>query len=113
MHEMAIAANILDIVLENAQQYQASRVVCIKLAVGEMAGVSPEALSFCFNSIAKGTVVAEAVLTFEIIPLTGYCRLCEQSFSVNEFRFICPICRSSEVAIATGQELLVEQIEVE
>jgi len=113
MHEMAIAQGILDIVLDAAARNDATAVLSIKLQVGEMTEVEPEALSFCFAALAAGTAAASARLEVEVTPLVGRCRDCGQEFRVERFRFICPACGSAGVEIISGRELRVEHLEVE
>ncbi len=113
MHEMAIAQGILDIALEAAADNGAAAVVRIKLQVGEMTEVEPEALTFCFASLAAGTAAAAAELDVEVMPLIGRCRDCGREFRVERFRFLCPGCGSAGVEIVSGRELRVEHLEVE
>jgi len=113
MHEMAIAQGILDIVLEAAAGNAAETVVRIKLQVGEMTEVEPEALTFCFAALAAGTAAAAAQLDVEVMPLIGRCRDCGREFKVERFRFLCPECGSAGVEIISGRELRVEHLEVE
>lgn len=113
MHEMAIAQGILDIVLDAAARNDAAAVVSIKLQVGEMTEVEPEALTFCFAALAAGTAAAAARLDVEVIPLVGRCRDCGLEFKVERFRFLCPACGSPGVEIVSGRELRVEHLEVE
>lgn len=113
MHEMAIAQGILDIVLEAAAENDAAAVVRIKLQVGEMTEVVPEALTFCFAALAAGTAAAAAELEVEVMPLVGRCRDCGREFRVERFRFLCPGCGSAGVEIVSGRELRVEHLEVE
>lgn len=111
---MAIASDILDVALRTALEHNAGRVLTIKVLIGEMAGVEPEALQFCFETLAEGTVAAAATLTMERTPLTGFCRQCRQQFSVMlQDRFFCPHCHTATVDIVSGRELYVEQIEVD
>lgn len=114
MHEMAIASGILDVALQTALEHNAGQVLTIKVLIGEMAGVEPEALRFCFETLAEGTVAAMAALTMERTPLTGLCRQCRQTFPVTlRDRFFCPHCHTATVDIVSGRELYVEQVEVE
>ena len=76
MHEMAIAQGILDIALTANQQEGGGRITKIKLNIGEMTGVEPDALLFCFGALAAGTAASEADLDIEVIPLTGRCESC-------------------------------------
>ncbi len=113
MHEMAIAQGILDIALTAAAENGAAAIVRIKLQVGAMTEVEPEALTFCFAALAAGTAAADASLEVEVTPLVGRCRDCGREFRVERFRFLCPACGSAAVEIISGRELRVEHLEVE
>lgn len=113
MHEMAIAQGILDIALENAGRHDAAKITVIKLQVGEMTEVEPEALRFCFAALAAGTPAAEAILEIETTPLRARCRDCGHEFAVARFCFLCPACGSAGVEVISGRELRVEHLEVE
>lgn len=113
MHEMAIAQGILDIVLDTAARHEAAKVVRIKLQVGAMTEVEPEALKFCFAALAAETPAEAAELEIETTPLVGRCRDCGREFAVERFCFLCPGCGSAGVEIISGRELRVEHLEVE
>ena len=113
MHEMAIAQGILDIVLEAAARNDAATVTRIKLQVGEMTEVVPEALAFCFTALAAGSAAAAARLDIEMMPLVSRCRDCGWEFRVERYRFLCPACGSAALEIVSGRELRVEHLEVE
>ncbi len=66
MHELAITTNIVEIVGAAAQ---GRRVTKVTLAVGAQAGVATDAIAFCFDVVAKGTVADGAVL--EIVERAG------------------------------------------
>ena len=61
MHELGLTRNIVAIVGEHAGPRRVSRV---RLAVGPLACVEREALSFCFDIVAEGTVLEGAALEF-------------------------------------------------
>ena len=111
MHEMSIAQGILDIALDAARGHGAIK--RIKLKVGEMAGVVPESLHFCFSAVAAGTAAEEAKLDIEMMPLKAVCGSCRHEFAVEEYRFVCPQCRAVSVDIVSGREMAVEHLEVE
>lgn len=113
MHEMAIAQGILDIALDNAARHEAAKVSRIKLQVGAMTEVEPEALKFCFAALAAGTAAAAAELEIETIPLVGRCRDCGREFAVERYCFLCPACGGAGIEIVSGRELRVEHLEVE
>lgn len=113
MHEMAIAQGILDIALTANQQEGGGRITKIKLHIGEMTGVEPDALLFCFGALAAGTAASEAKLDIEVIPLAGRCDNCGKEFPIERYRFVCPSCQSVKVETISGRELAVDHLEVE
>ena len=66
MHELSITRNIVAIVGEAAR---GRRVTRITLEVGDLAGVQTVAIAFCFDVVARGTVVEGAVL--DIVQRSG------------------------------------------
>jgi hydrogenase nickel incorporation protein HypA/HybF len=53
MHELSIANSILEAVRAEAVRRPGVRLLKVGLRVGELAGVEPEALSFCFDSLGR------------------------------------------------------------
>ncbi len=113
MHEMAIAEGILDIALKVMEENEAKRVACVKLLVGEMAGVECESLRFCFAALTKGTAADGAALFIERVPLIGRCKTCGKEQHIERYCFFCPLCKSGVLKIISGRELKVESLEVE
>ena len=66
MHELGLTRNIVSIVSEHAGRRRVRRV---RLAIGPLACVESRALSFCFDLVAEGTVLAGAEL--EILEAEG------------------------------------------
>ncbi len=113
MHELSIAESILSIVEDYAQRNDVSRVLSVRLRIGEMSGVVPDALAFCFEICAKRTIAEGASLEIERVPLSARCRACNATFNVEGYCFLCPDCGSTEVEIISGRELQVTEMEVE
>ncbi|WP_298704381.1 hydrogenase maturation nickel metallochaperone HypA [uncultured Veillonella sp.] len=113
MHEMSIAEGIVDIALDTLKQNSGTKIHAIQLRLGLMSGVEPAALEFCFESVTKGTPAEGARLEVEIIPLTGRCLDCEQTFRVENYVFKCPHCGSVAIHTETGRELQVASIDMD
>ena len=65
MHEFAVAAGILDVVRACVPEADGRRVRGVRLRVGDVAGVAPEALDFCFEAVTADTPYATAWLEFD------------------------------------------------
>ncbi|MGA2667884.1 MAG: hydrogenase maturation nickel metallochaperone HypA [Ignavibacteria bacterium] len=112
MHELSIAQDILDIVFTNVPPDDYEDVTKIKVKIGEISGVIPESLEFCFNAISAETQLSNAVLVIEKIPFILKCNSCDKT-STNEMGIrICPDCSGSDTTVISGTELEVTEVEL-
>ena len=112
MHEMGLAQNIMDIVVKTAEQNNVDKVVRINVRAGQLRGIVPEQLQFCFGFVAReSSLVDGAELVIETLPIKGKCKSCAHEFSVEEYRFVCPECEHEDIDVLQGMELLVSNIE--
>ena len=113
MHELSLTRDIVDLCAERAAAQGArTRVTRVTIEVGALSAVLPEALRFCFDVCASGTMVAGAAL--EIVEIAGRarCRDCAAEFAVSEIYGSCR-CGSANLVLIAGEELRVKQMEVE
>jgi len=113
MHEVSLAQNLLQIVLDKAEEYKAKKVTRIRIKVGKFAGVNSAALRFAFQQLSKKTIAQEASFQILSSSLLAKCRNCQKRFKVQQEYFACPKCNSQDLEIISGQELFVQDIEVE
>ncbi len=113
MHELSIAQSIIDSVLAEAEKAHATKVLSISLRIGELSGVFADALSFCFGLCVKGTIIEGAELKIEKVPIRGYCGKCDQSFLIQDSRFICDACGNLKVELTSGRELQISELVVD
>ena len=113
MHELGIAQSIMQIVLSEAERARARKVLKVTVKVGELAGVLPDSLTFCFNLLAKSTIAEHALLTIEKVPIRGYCSQCESEFVIADNRYWCTTCGNKHIQLVSGRELQIGQLEIE
>ncbi len=108
MHELGITRNIVEIV--NAET--AGAPVCrIKLAIGELTAVVPEALRFCFDTVCQGTVLENAKLEIEHIEGRARCEICGSEYQMPITGSRCH-CGSREHRLLAGEELKIVEVEL-
>ncbi len=113
MHEMSIAQSILDLVKEEAAKAQLERVEEVRLRIGEMSGVVPDSLSFCWSLMADHQDAGSArgaALTFDLIPVKARCGDCGKTFKVDNYVFFCPGCGSGNTVVLEGREMTIASI---
>jgi hydrogenase nickel incorporation protein HypA/HybF len=113
MHELSIAQSIVDIVLQYLPKENGVTVRNVKLRVGEMAGVVPDSLEFCFSAITEGTCLNGAVLQIEHVPLTAHCNNCGRDGEIEPTLFRCSSCGGNSLTVLSGRELQVKEIDVD
>ena len=113
MHEGSIAQNLLAIAIEKAKEYKANTITLIRIKVGEFAGVNQSALEFAFDNFSQGTMAEKASLKITSSPLLGKCRKCNEVFKIKKDNFKCSKCDSLEIDIISGEDLFIEDIEIE
>lgn len=110
MHELSITRNVVAIVSERAA---GQRVTRVRLEIGRLSAVVPDAVRFCFDICAKGTPLEGAELEIVEIAGRGVCAACgtESVLAVPAGR--CPVCVTGCLSVVAGEELNIKEMEVE
>lgn len=112
MHELSIALSIVEMAEERAEWMEA-RVAAVRVRIGPLSGVVPEALASAFDMAIEGTALAGARLVIEESPVVILCARCGERRplpSASDFR--CPVCGAPASEVVGGAELLVTALEV-
>ncbi len=113
MHEASIAISLLETVSNLCRQEGYTSIESVRLKVGKLAGILPDALLFAFDAAKEGTIAREAQLIIESVSLGGVCNECGSSFESDErYIYACPACNSSSIKITRGDELQIIDMEV-
>jgi hydrogenase nickel incorporation protein HypA/HybF len=113
MHELSIANSILEVAQAEAARRPGARLLKVGVRVGELAGVEPEALSFCFDSLVRGTELEPLTLEVETRPRRQRCPACGRTFRVVDYSIVCPDCGTAETKCIGGSELEMVYLELE
>ena len=71
LHEMSIAASVLDAVQAEAALHEGARVTRAGLRIGELSGVEAESLRFCLEVLVTDTELASLAFEIEVVPGRG------------------------------------------
>jgi len=109
MHELGISRNIVAIVAEAAAGRRVRRVT---VEIGKLSGILADAVAFCFEAAAHGTVLEGAAL--EIVEIDGRarCLSCGAEFTVPSWGIACA-CGSARLAHLAGEELKIKTMEID
>lgn len=112
MHEVSLMQAALDLALDHAANQGAQHLHRLKLRVGTLSGVVPEALEFAFDLVTAGTIAAGATLELETLPALCYCSTCQVEFQPPDWIYECPRCHQFTAEVRQGRELELVSLEV-
>ncbi|MEY9877261.1 hydrogenase nickel incorporation protein HypA/HybF [Streptacidiphilus sp. MAP12-33] len=116
MHEMSIALAVV------GQVETAARAVAgedadppgarsVTLRVGELAGVVPDSLRFCFELACADTLLAGAELRTEHVPGAARCEPCGADWATGlPPDLCCPRCGGGASELTAGRELEIAEV---
>jgi hydrogenase nickel incorporation protein HypA/HybF len=112
MHEMSIALAVIGQVEDAAARSGAAHAVeSVALRVGELAGVVPDSLRFCFELACEGTVLAGAALLTEQVPGRANCAACGGEWPTGmPPQLCCPGCGGAAAGLLSGRELEIAEV---
>jgi hydrogenase nickel incorporation protein HypA/HybF len=110
VHELSIASAIVAIASDHAR---GRRVTSVDVRIGRLRQVVPEALTFAFELATEGTELAGAELIIEHVPTRLACRACGAETEATDFPFACAGCGGVDVDVVSGDELLVDALELD
>lgn len=113
MHEMAIAHGLVEAVTGAAAERGAARVTRVKVRIGRVSGVVPEALAFAWEVAIEGSMLGGSTLEIDVVPLTLSCPACGESTLEDTLpRFVCPGC-GDPALVVRGRELELVEMEID
>lgn len=112
MHEMALCEGVLKILEEEAVRQRFERVKAVRLEIGQLSHVEPEAMRFCFEAVTRGTLADGASL--EILRPAGgaWCMDCSQAVTIASRADACPECHGYRLQVTGGEDMKIKELEV-
>jgi hydrogenase nickel incorporation protein HypA/HybF len=113
VHEVGIAASILESVEAEARRRPETRFAAVGVRIGELSNVDKDALEFAFDALTRKTPLADLRLEVEWCPRRQRCLDCGHEFVVRELDLHCPACGTDKTSCIGGTELDVAYLELE
>ncbi|ATQ67065.1 MULTISPECIES: hydrogenase maturation nickel metallochaperone HypA [Methylosinus] len=113
MHELALTESIVEMIEEESRKQGFTQVRVVRLEIGALSHVEPEAIRFCFEAVARGGVTEGARLEIIATPGEGWCLDCGKIVAVSERFGPCPDCGGYHVQVTGGEDMRVKELEVD
>lgn len=108
MHELGLCASVVDAVERRAAGRPVARV---RVRVGALLHVHPEAFGQSFEVAAAGGAAEGAQAELVVVPARAACGACGAGFDVYSPPAACPACGEIAFEVDGGEELTLESIE--
>jgi len=113
VHELAVAQALVEQVDAVIRQHGATHASLIRVRIGPLAGVVPELLASAFPLAAAGSCMEHAELDLVAAPVRVRCQTCGAETEAAMNRLICGACGDWHTQVISGDELLLESVELE
>ena len=113
MHEMSLAEGVLQLIEDAAKREGFRRVATVWIEIGQLSGVEPESLAFCFEAVTSGSLAQGARLEIIHVPGTGHCLECGRDTELDAVYDSCRHCGAVPVQVTGGTEMRVKELEVD
>lgn len=111
MHETHQVQHLVEDLLRIAGTKKAAKVKKVIVAVGELNGFKPEAMSLIYGDATKGTILAGSTLEVKTLKMQMRCTKCNKAYQPSKDSLTCPVCKVPGQLISTGKEFLLDKIE--
>lgn len=111
MHELSLAAEIIDLIAPKVPQRE--KLTKVHVTVGPLSGVWPDALELGFEEIARQNGFVNARMVIERPDARFRCVECQGEYASDSAESVCPRCGSPERTVLSGDRFTVDSIEVE
>jgi len=96
-----------------AEQHYATSVQEVKIEIGPLTGVEKILVQEAFDLLASEYVSSDCRLIIVEVPLQGMCDSCKRSIAIQDFRFQCAACGSSNIHITGGDAFRLLDVTIE
>jgi hydrogenase nickel incorporation protein HypA/HybF len=109
MHELSIAMRVIDLAEGHLRAAGGGPVAAVRLRVGRLAGVVPDALRSALTMAAQGTAFEAAAIEIVEVPVRIWCPACQREVELPGLvPLACPECGVRSGDVRAGHELELE-----
>ena len=113
MHEMSIAQSVIGTVLKESEARGLGPVTCVRLRIGRMSGVLPDALQFSWELATADTELSGAALEVVMTEACFRCAECSNEVPFDDAPDRCAKCGSTSMRLDGGTDLVIDSLDVE
>ena len=113
MHELSICQTLIEQLEGIAAQHPGKRIAEVHLGIGPLSGVEPQLLAEAFSVARGGSCARAADLRIRESVIVVSCPSCNRQGAATANRLSCPYCGEWRTELVSGDELLLERVELD
>lgn len=113
MHELSICQALIEQLEGIAAQHPGMRIAEVHLGIGPLSGVVPQLLVDAFSVASAGSCAETADMRIRESSIVVSCTSCGSQGAATANRLVCPYCGEWRTELVTGDELLLERVELD
>ena len=113
MHEYAVTQSMITLALEEAYKAEASKILEIRLVIGDLSTIMDESVQMYFDIMSEGTIAEGAKLVFNRVKAEFKCKVCGEVYVKPTKGFDCPKCGALGTPTGIGKEFYIDSLEIE
>lgn len=113
MHEMSLATNLIEQIIDICKENNVNKVLEVNLECGRLKLVVPEVMQEAYSAVIVGTLAEESELIMIEIEPKVKCNKCSKEFIPEVNDFLCPNCNVADVEILQGDEIIIKSLVTE
>ena len=111
MHEGAVAAAIIQGVIEVLEREKVAAAKTVTVLIGRLHHVVPDVLQNHYKILKKECpALVRSRLVIEIAPIRVTCRACGRETGIERPEFACALCGSTDIEITGGREMHLKEV---
>jgi hydrogenase nickel incorporation protein HypA/HybF len=111
MHEVSICEHLLALLKQEAERHGVKKIIRLRVEIGRLCCLEPEALRFAFEVMAPGTIAEAAALQIDQPPIRATCKDCGATVEPETRLGPCTSCGSARLEVHRGDELRLLEME--
>ena len=111
MHEVSICQHLLALLEQEAKRHGVNKIIRLRVEIGRLSCLEPEALRFAFDTMAPGTIAEAAELQIDQPPIRATCKDCGVTVQLETRFGPCTSCGSARLEVHRGDEMRLLEME--
>lgn len=112
MHELSVCQALVQQLEGVSAANGGGAVELVRLRIGPLSGIEATLLRHAFPLASAGTVAEGAELVIEAAVIVVQCNMCGARTQAAPNRMLCGACDSFKVRMVSGDEMLLESVEL-